>query len=80
VCSSVEPEEDGRDRRHARVEDGRCTRASLERQQLVLEDLGVRMRQARVNEVDVFVVLRLNLAERDRERPFRCFGAREYEG
>ena len=74
-----EREAAGRDRRHARVEDGRALRAALERHELIFENLGVRVREPRVDQVDVFVLGRRELAERDRERALGGLGAREHE-
>jgi hypothetical protein len=45
------------DRGHARVEDRRGLGSGLERHDLVLEDLGVRVGEARVDEVDAFARL-----------------------
>jgi hypothetical protein len=61
-----ERETAGGDRRHARVEHGRALRTALERHEVIFENLGVRMREARVDQVDVLVFGRLELAERDR--------------
>jgi hypothetical protein len=41
---------------------------------VIFENLGVRMREARVDQVDVLVLGRLELAERDRERALGCLG------
>ena len=73
-------EADGGDRRHARIEDRGRPGAALQRHELVLEDLGVRMGESRVDEVDVLLVLRLELAERDGEGPLGRLGTGEHEG
>ena len=69
-----EREAAGRDRGHARVEDGRAGRAALERHELILEDLGVRVREPRVDQVDVLVLGRprsCRARSRTRARPPR---------
>jgi len=69
----------GRNRGHARVEYGRATGAALERHELILEDLGVRVREPRVDEVDVLILGGRDLAERDCERSLGSLRAREHE-
>ena len=51
-----ERETAGRDRRHARVEHRRALCPALERNDVIFEDLGVRVGQARIDQVDVLVL------------------------
>jgi len=57
--------------RHPRVEDGRTARTLLERDEVVFENFGVRMGEARVDEFDVLTFDRVDLPQRDRERALR---------
>ena len=76
----AERQEDGRDRRHARVEDGGRGRPALERHDLVLQDLGVRVRQAGVDQVDALVGVGPRLPEGDGEGALGRLGAVEDVG
>ncbi len=65
------------DRGHAAIEDDRTSGPSIEGNDLILEDFGVRMRKARVDQLDIFVRCRAILAECDSESAFRGLWTRK---
>src|SRR5581483_3938204 len=55
----------GHDRRHSRIEDRRVTRAGFEWDDLVLQNFGVRVREARVDQVGALAIGGLDFAGED---------------
>ena len=77
---AAQRQKNGRDCRHARIEHRRRLRSVLQGDDLVLQDLGVRVGQAGIDQIDALVRCRTDLSEGNREGAFRRFGAVEDVG
>ena len=80
AAGAGEGEERGHDGGHAGVEDGGVGGAGLERDDLVFEDLGVGVGEARIDEVGALALGRLDLAVGNGEGVFGGFRGGKYVG
>ena len=79
TASFQEREHHGKDRSHAGIEDGRGVGAALERHELLLEDFGVGMVQARIDEVGTIVAERMDFSKHNSKGTLGRLGTWKYE-